>query len=577
MTVYFAWVDLDDGAAPEFSAVHEVQDEDVFAFEVVHGEGEIPQLVVEVRNQGVGLIAATRKRWAWLSRDTGSGAEPLFFGRVVGAPEDVSSTTQRIVLIARAPDSNAQKEALADTLRTLPEYDPVWVSEDRRDDPDLVLESRSALWHTDRLSGEVTISDYCIGEAGPVTLNSFRDGLSFRYSTTARRQVKVEAAVSWDAQGSGSLNIAPFLNSAFRSAGAPRSSLIASYTGQGLIQSWPNVGTRIGAGWSVGRVNLRRRDGTSILRNIATVNTLDGRSSRFPLWEIRARMNVDYDISRGYFESVSFTMDADIQPLIAGSEEPDPIELKFSTSAVGEAIDGVIPIGDLRRRSYFQSARGALSLRSLLERARAALRAQARAVEVSVDVPFAEAAALSCRYSATVNDPRLPGGTATGKVSEYAFGISASGEAFGRVTIGCTIGRGGTITLAEGQPSYVADGYTESGWQYMEGEETAGVDGDLAWAFDGSIEIQDDGYDLADLKAAEMIEEIEVTNGPTAQRNVLAEGEFQDANEAATALNNAATRVRLRMRDISGKAFETDYALAVQPLRLPKTIDLEAV
>ena len=573
MTVYFAWVDLVDGAAPAFSAAHHVQDEDIFAFTVTHSEGDFPQLSLEVKNEGNGLLAPGRKRWGWLSRDTGAGAEPLFFGRLVGTPEDVDSETQRLLLIARSKNWAAQKEALADTLRVLPFFDPVWLGENVRNDPDMVLQARSALWHTDRITNALTVSDYVTGEVGPVELNHFRDGLQYRFATAAARQIKVTADALWAQQGQGVIDISASLLKAFTAAGSKYAGLISTYTGEGLIRSWPEVGTRIGSGWSVGPIELTRVDGSLVKREYLEIRTDDGGAGRFPVWEIQPSMKVEYETSRSYGERVSFTLKSDIQPLVVGEDDDEPLELNLSTSAVGEPIDGVLPIGDLRRRSYFQTDRGAQSLSHLLQRARAALRAEARAVEIVVDVPFAEAAALSCRHSATVTDPRLPGGTATGKVTEYSFGIDGeTGRAFGVVSLGCTIGTGAELDVPAGDPVYVADDYA-NGWQ----ADTVAVadEGDTAWQWGAEREVNDDGVDLFQLSEASAVLSVTVENGVTGQRAAM-DRAFEDIAEAASQMNAVPTLVTLQMLPIDGTGFSTEYDITTFNLVLPKTIDLEA-
>jgi hypothetical protein len=46
--------------------------------------------------------------------------------------------------IARPADYDAQKLALAETLKVAPWWDPMWIRADSRDDPDTVLEARTA-------------------------------------------------------------------------------------------------------------------------------------------------------------------------------------------------------------------------------------------------------------------------------------------------------------------------------------------------------------------------------------------------------------------------------------------------
>jgi hypothetical protein len=287
-------------------------------------------------------------------------------------------------------------------------------------------------------------------------------------------------------------------------------------------------------------------------------------------------MACDYEFRRTCTETVTFTVDADVQPLVTGADEEAPIEIVLSSSAVGEPIDGVLPIGDLRRRSYFQTDRGQQSIEHLICLARAQLLARARAVEITVEVPFEEAMALSCRHSVVVTDPRLPGGTAVGKVISYSGSMDGdSGELIGTVTLGCTIGTGEVLTSAEPVPGYAEAGYVGTGYQSFIAGDFVLDSGDIGFEFYGSIEPNDDGIDFFAFTAAEGVLDCYVTNGPTAQEAALSVP-FDDLAAAASAANAVATTVTLQMRPLDGLSFSTAYVLTTTPLSVPLTIDLEA-
>jgi hypothetical protein len=118
-----------------------------------------------VVNPRIGLLNSGRQQWGWLSWDDGTsnGLVPLFYGRLVGVPQDMQNEVVRLQFIGRPLDYEAQKEALAETLRVAPYWDQIWLSEDARLDPDTVLESRAALWHIDRITHDVTVSDILTG------------------------------------------------------------------------------------------------------------------------------------------------------------------------------------------------------------------------------------------------------------------------------------------------------------------------------------------------------------------------------------------------------------------------------
>lgn len=102
-----------------------------------------------------------------------------------------------------------------------------------------------------------------------------------------------------------------------------------------------------------------------------------------------------------------------------------------------------IPVGgtadNVTARCYFPTARGKESIEYAINRARAKIRMRSRALEVSWACPIEMVLGMSCRMNATLYEPRLPGGVATGKVIKY--GMTASkGKIRGSVTIGCSVG-----------------------------------------------------------------------------------------------------------------------------------------
>ena len=109
---------------PTFGPQHHVEDEEVFAFRVDHAEGEFASLSIEIRNPRIGLLAPARKTWAWLSWNNGTAVIPLFFGRLVGVPSDLHQEMVTLAFTARPADYNAQKLALAETLKVAPYLGP---------------------------------------------------------------------------------------------------------------------------------------------------------------------------------------------------------------------------------------------------------------------------------------------------------------------------------------------------------------------------------------------------------------------------------------------------------------------
>ena len=162
-TLYFAWVNPNtpwDGSLLRF-------DENIFDLVIEHDEGQIPTATIEVINPRIGLINPGRSFWAWMSYSAdATGTGPLFFGRLVGIPEEIAQNTVKMKFIARDDTYIYQKQQVARSLKTLPNYDPIFFEVSKRDDPDSIIEGWSVLYHVDSVSGQVSASDILVGEDG---------------------------------------------------------------------------------------------------------------------------------------------------------------------------------------------------------------------------------------------------------------------------------------------------------------------------------------------------------------------------------------------------------------------------
>lgn len=195
-TFYFAWV---SSAETGFNAGHMREDELIFSFELKHEEAQFAELELEIANPYIGLLARGAL-WAWFSWSDGSGVYPLFFGRLVGIPDDLFADVIKVRLIARPLNYGALRAELAESLKVLPFYDPIFIDEGKLDDPDTVLEGYSALWHCDRLTHAVSVSDIITGEDGYIYFNegeAFYDGVKMKIAGAPLLVCSIDATVSW--------------------------------------------------------------------------------------------------------------------------------------------------------------------------------------------------------------------------------------------------------------------------------------------------------------------------------------------------------------------------------------------
>ena len=237
---FFAWVDSDQTTFDPVTM--SVVDEAIFDMDLQHEEGQTPTLSLTIVNPRIGLLAPTRKVWAWLSYQspTGSGITPIFFGELIGIPSDLFAETITLKFISRAQTYIEDKQAVAETLKVAPYYDPVFLEETKRDDPDAILEGYSALYHIDRTSLVTTVSDILEGEDGVIVFtedDAFYDSVKMTLDQSPLAQVQVQANVHWTQRWTGYVD-GPNVN-------------IASYTGDTFLADWPKPGTSLGGGWRV--------------------------------------------------------------------------------------------------------------------------------------------------------------------------------------------------------------------------------------------------------------------------------------------------------------------------------------
>ncbi len=610
---YFAYV---ADAATAFDPVaHAVEDEAITELSISQSEGDFASLQITVVNPGEGLLAPGRLQWCWLSWDDGTEIVPLFHGRLAGVPEAIDGEAVRLLWAARPPDYENIKLAYAETLKVLPYYDRVWITGDT-ENADTVLSTYGAVWHIDRGSLELSTSDELVGEDGTLSFGEadhIYDALSLSYSGKPLSRVDVDGTLAWKQTGAGQIDLTQRVYQAFKAhktiyTAAPRSGIVSSLTGDGLIRDWPKAGTDFGGGWSVGQdtgafeVSSRvyqkyafevfytvlgpvpPEEGSDELLTSTLADTMTFEIANpwfsvyqlykieFPVWPVQQFTVMDWAADRGRSEIVRFSLPADIQPLLA---EPDLAENigKISISAsdtVSEPDDaGNPPVGDVRRASYLNTDRGSQSFEYLLLLARAELRRSARAVEVSCKVPWRLGVGVTLRHNAQIVDYRLPGGGAVGKITSYTMQANGNGEHSVELTIGCAIGHGGTVSGQPGEPTWVDDGYVADGYQIADGAQLVAPTGDVAYQALTDFPISDDGLSLFTLD--ENSATVTVTGGLNEQIELVT-----SAADPPEALKTMPSRICVQFPPVAGMDFETVFTPAVEPLPIPTMIDLEA-
>ena len=191
-----------------FGPQHLVEDEKVLSIAIEHSEGDFPSLSIVIKNPRIGLLAPARKTWAWLSHD---GGTPLFFGRLVGVPSSINQNAVTLEFIGAAGRlCGAEGGAWPQSLRSLPYYDPVFLTPEAQADPDTVLEARPELWHIDRTTLAVTTSHILVGEDGVEEFLENEvpyDSVAISIGQVPTRALTVTADVSWTQSAQGSIDV----------------------------------------------------------------------------------------------------------------------------------------------------------------------------------------------------------------------------------------------------------------------------------------------------------------------------------------------------------------------------------
>jgi hypothetical protein len=251
---YFAWIDPGETV---FGSEHLRWDEDVFSFTLAQDEGNPANLTLVVRRprnssgDAIGLLGPGRKIWCWFGLDCGPDLI-RFRGRLVGVPTSIFEELVTLEFVARPIDLVAQKAALADSLRVLPYYDETVIDPAQRTDPEVVLEGYSAIWHYDRETHALTISDEVDGEDGLVEFDGssepgkvLHDGLSLNLTSGPLTRVDIVADYTWTQLAQGTVELASYLLKTWPGAGP---TYIRSFTfGE---ENWPKTGASLGEGWT---------------------------------------------------------------------------------------------------------------------------------------------------------------------------------------------------------------------------------------------------------------------------------------------------------------------------------------
>jgi hypothetical protein len=628
---YLAYIDEDEEFDPD---VHNVEDEQIHSWTLEQEEGEFASLEITLENPRVGPLAPGKQRWVFFSWDMNwqphgtwtPNIVLLFKGRVVGVPSNLEEEIIQLSFIARPSDFDDQKAALAASLKERPYWDNLWFDPDKLDDPDNVWESRPELIHTDRVDHEVTSSHILNGEDGTIDFDEteiFYENTQVEYGDVPLRTINLTATVSWEQVGTDAFDISGI----FEFGG---SGVIYTFTGPGLRDNWPKSGANLGNGWNVDQgeclgefpepvwgyryntvsqnniyenglmfsfdpdveasIKFLNQFGPEAIRVVSPTwyenvqplltSTFITKLLLIPRWRMIPVMTVRYNASRKYSEVLEISLNADVQDVKSDPAGQDVLNISMSSSELASPIDpyGDIPIGDVRRRTYFATDRGAQSIEYLISLMRTRLIARARCVDVTFDTDLRTAITkgVTLRKSLVMTDSRFADGEVGGKIKGYRFSLDGDeGLMLATIKIGASVGKGGSIAAVPGVGTYANPGYMKSGYQREIGGHIVPFASDVAYVPVNGQTANDDGVDILHFAGSNMVKSIVKENSWDEQKAHMPRS-VDAPSDAFDILNEVPTRFTLVMKPVTGGPFSTPYTVLTTDLKIPRTINLEA-
>jgi hypothetical protein len=237
-------------------------------------EGQFANLELQVRNPRTPLLGGLIWLWFSYSVDT-DPAVPLFFGRLVGIPQNIFEERVTLQFVARPLDYSAQKEAVAEALRVLPHFDRAFIDEQHREDPDVVLEAYPRAWHIDRVTHEVDTSDVLIAEDGVLDLAAvdlLYRGFAVDLNQIPLTAVSIDATLNWTQIAKGEVSLTAHIVDNWPNEENYGPGIITSFTLQ--PDDWPKPFGGLGDNWTVADASCAPQ------HDLQPISTTDGLTLR---------------------------------------------------------------------------------------------------------------------------------------------------------------------------------------------------------------------------------------------------------------------------------------------------------
>lgn len=451
--IFFAYVNPLDTYD---DTIHSVEDEDVFSLRISQSETEFARARVEIRNPSIGLLAPGRKQRVFISCEHGPDKKLLFAGRLVGFPLDIGENTVSVEFIAQPEDWFNTQQAFLQTLKVAPFYNPLFIPEEDRDKAEEILAARAALLHWDRMTGQVVLSDILQGSQFlDIGDEFFFDSLETEIGDPPVSRIVAEIEVQWLQLGVGEVNCGEPIRREFTNT-ITASPQINTLTPLAFEAGWNGV--RIPRGYELvesqltpvadafGLIQENLRSGLALVSGMdyptKTGATPATRQVSIPRVWYEGRLFLKAEYSQKRREIMHTVVTSETQNVSLSSDRTELLTARLQ-DPTALTQDEVLDVG---KPSFFYEAGdltsyGRDAVEHIVLQAMARLKKAARAVEIQFDCAAEKILELTCDYTVKINDPRIPGAEAIGKVVGYTILIDGdTGSQFGQVKIACCLG-----------------------------------------------------------------------------------------------------------------------------------------
>lgn len=604
MQYYFSWVEGEAIFSPE---IHAREDEKLFSLMIREEEGSVPFARISIENpykKVTDTEACPKFSHCFIAVAQENGeVELLFKGRLVEFPTSLEGEVVSLGFIGLSPEREQNYQALLQDLKASPHHDPLFLPLSKREFPEVtdLLGTQPCHVFWNRTSDNVSLSHITQGSYhADVAGNYYRDSLRVKVASSPLEAIEVHLHSKWVQRFQGATNFDHLLQADLKKG------VIETYSGSDLEKNWWRAdqtfrphGYRVMSSSLESLPSLDGSDAFSVSPQDPLLKRKRGPKSllenkpakvRFTRKSYRPSLKLGWRYIQPRHEEVVFTLENDFQPLSYKPSKKKVLNLSVYDLVAGEQLShwgadiyykrgerieeqGVIyqahrshrsavefaqdnaewknlgaaqsyPLQE-QRGTFFKTERGQQVVARALEMAKAHLCASSRCVEISFVCPLEQALSWSCDYTLWIEDDRLPGGRALGKVKNLTFEVQGeTGRMRAYVTLACAIGRGNLAQDAPLRPE--AETYGEPGlfepdqapvWSYRE----EGARGILFPAM---------------LGASDLLREVSVSYDREEQRDLLREAQYPSSHNMAQSLKGKSTRVKLRLEDLRGRRLE---------------------